>query len=99
MKLKNHKREFNRSLLVYFLIYKEFMTEKEKYEEVVKSYFNQKAKRFLIKYPSFTNLKKANNTALNEWSKIQYETKHHGIYHKYANLTTAFKSIKRSLTR
>ena len=75
------------------------MTQKEKYKEVVKNYFNQKAKRFLNKYPDFKMLNKANSTALKEWSKIKNTIKHHGIYHKHADLSTAFKSIKKSLNK
>ena len=70
---------------------------KKKYREIVLEYFRKKGNRFLKQYKTFEHLKQAHNKALNEWSSVKEDTKHHGIYHKHANLSTTFKSIKNKL--
>ena len=77
------------------------------YKEVVKLYFKEKEIRFLRKYKSFEDLNEANNEALEEWkeNKKQLGNKygspdieqHRRKYHRHANLSTAFKTIKRKM--
>ena len=70
---------------------------KKEYEKIVLEYFRKKGKAFLNKYQTFESLNKANNKALQEWAKVKDDIRHHKIYHKHANLSTAFKTIKRSM--
>ena len=67
------------------------------YPDAVKEYFKEKGERFLRKYKSFEDLKSSNSTALAEWTKIKDEIKHHAVYHKHANLSPAFKTIKKKI--
>ena len=70
---------------------------KKEYKKIVLEYFRQKGDAFLKKYKTFESLKKANNKAIQEWAQVKDDIKHHEIYHKHANLSTAFKTIKKSL--
>ena len=73
------------------------MTEKEKYEKAFKEYFERRAKVCLRAYPNFESLNKANSKALKAWSEVKNDIKNHEIYHKHANLSTLFKTIKGKL--
>ena len=67
------------------------------YQKAVKKYFIEKGQRFLKKYKDLESLKQAHNEALREWSTVKDDIKHHKIYHKHANLSTAFKTIQKKL--
>ena len=81
--------------------------DKTKYKENVQKYFQEKRERFLKSYPDFETLNRENSKALKEWSKekelIENGTdkrkkqvnKMKKVYHKHANLSTAFKTIRR----
>ena len=52
---------------------------------------------FLKNYKNFEDLNSSNSKAVAEWTEIKHEIKHHTVYHKHANLSPAFKTIKKKI--
>ena len=66
------------------------------YKQAVSEYFEKKGKRFIKQYPDFESLNSDHTESLRQWKD---DMQNKGIYHWHANLSTAYKAIKRKLKK